>query len=254
MERYGEAVNAAQRAVDLYAAAEESVPDDLVQLLGLAKKKAATYGDSPHREQILKAEAAFFASVERGEVDEIESFVERGGDINAQPHASLDSSRASALIIAVREGRLSVADLLLGLGAEVDATDVQGRTALWWAADADSHAAAALLLRAGGDANKADNGGVSPYSRSQATLEDRGFSEVLALFDDAAESGGDVPLPDLKAAEEEAAARAAGLDPKTHKPVHTSAWGDSAWFGIVGVSVLATIGVLAYTYFGKNRR
>lgn len=52
---------------------------------------------------------------------------------------------------------------LIDRGANIEATDDEGRTALWWAARAGNYIALEILLRHGADPNKADRRhGITP--------------------------------------------------------------------------------------------
>ena len=88
-------------------------------------------------------EAAFFNAAGSGDVAALESMINSGVDVNAK-----DASFGhTALIIASRRGHLPVVDLLLTKGADVNATDNYGNTALRWALRANKGDAQAVIQR-----------------------------------------------------------------------------------------------------------
>ena len=98
-------------------------------------------------------------AIEIGRIAEVEAWLDNGGDPNA-----LSSTYYSLLIVAARRGRASIIDLLLSRGADIDATDNNGRTAVYemlnhWTRHS-SLPALRLLLSHGADVNLArTNGG-----------------------------------------------------------------------------------------------
>ena len=65
------------------------------------------------------------AAVEGGELATVRQWLDNGGDANASgPHGPL-------LLLAAWYGRASIIDLLLSRGADIDATDAGGRTAVY---------------------------------------------------------------------------------------------------------------------------
>ena len=70
----------------------------------------------------------------------------------------------SPLIEAVKQGDLAAVHGLLDRGAAVDATEIDGTTALHWAVHRDDGDLAALLIRAGADVTAANRYGVAPIA------------------------------------------------------------------------------------------
>ncbi len=87
-----------------------------------------------------------------GEVDLVQSLLERGGDVNAKGPEDW-----TALIAASSTGRHKIVQLLLAKGADVDARTSDGETALIRASALGHSEVVAMLLAAGADVN-AGNG------------------------------------------------------------------------------------------------
>ena len=105
-----------------------------------------------------------------GEVELVRAWLDNGGDVNAMcPYSRSSSWRSyriplgSLLIVAARCGQTSIMDLLLTRGANVDATDAEGGTAVYellnyWRTYG-SLSALRLLLSRGADVNLAKESG-----------------------------------------------------------------------------------------------
>ena len=78
--------------------------------------------------------------------------------------ADTDAVAQVPLIEAVKAGTLNSARALLDQGADVDAPEVDGTTALHWAVHRDDHEIATLLIRAGADATATNRYAVSPIA------------------------------------------------------------------------------------------
>ncbi|HLJ92176.1 MAG TPA: ankyrin repeat domain-containing protein [Gemmataceae bacterium] len=103
------------------------------------------------------------------------------------------------LVLAARYDRPGVATALLDAGADVEATDSEGNTALAVAAEAGCSGVAQLLLARGVDINHANDRGFRPLDQA-AVGEDDGHVEILGLLLEAgadihyATNGGSTPL------------------------------------------------------------
>ncbi|XP_025806581.1 tankyrase-1-like [Panicum hallii] len=91
-----------------------------------------------------------------------------------------ESKRHGPLHLGAAAGKVDMCKLLIeDFQANVDATDVEGATPLVFAVQGTgSTAVVSLLLSHGADANKADNGGISPLH----IAAERGFYEVAELL------------------------------------------------------------------------
>ena len=88
---------------------------------------------------------------------------------------------ANELVEAVRSGDSAAARALVEAGADVDAAEPDGTTALHWAVRQDQAEIAGLLLRTGADANAANRYGLTPLSLAGTN----GSPETAALLLDA---------------------------------------------------------------------
>ena len=100
-----------------------------------------------------------------GEVEVVRAWLDNGGDANAKCGVSGYGLRdpAMLLIVAARCGKTRIMDLLLTRGADIDATDADGRTAVYellnyWAT-CGSLPALKVLLSHGADVNKTKQSG-----------------------------------------------------------------------------------------------
>ena len=102
-------------------------------------------------------------AIETGRIAVVEAWLDNGGDPNALYASSLapgdPPQQRPLLLIAARWGRTSIIDLLLSRGADVDATDNNGRTAVYQVLNHfNAHrslGALRLLLSRGADVNLA---------------------------------------------------------------------------------------------------
>ena len=73
------------------------------------------------------APAEITEAIIRDNLDVVKTWLDNGGD----PNALIISSQGPILLLAAWYGRGSIIDLLLSRGADIDATDRVGRTALY---------------------------------------------------------------------------------------------------------------------------
>ncbi len=99
----------------------------------------------------------FFHAVKTGNYEAVKKYIACGAEINAK-----DESGSSALIWAADSNELKILQLLSGYGAEVNARDNQGASALMWAAYKGNNAAVKLLLHSGAVKDLCDFEGHTP--------------------------------------------------------------------------------------------
>ena len=97
-------------------------------------------------------------AVERGDLELAEALLQAGADPNA-----VDAAGDTALVLAAREGRAPLAARLLAAGADARARDALGHTALWFAARGGQLEVVRLLIQKGVDLDAADVQGRTPY-------------------------------------------------------------------------------------------
>ena len=96
----------------------------------------------------------FLELCESGDARRVEEAIMNGANVNAK-----NKYGKTALMEAARNKHADVAELLLKHGADVNAKDNNGSTALMWAADSGTTYVAELLLKHGADVNAKDNNG-----------------------------------------------------------------------------------------------
>ena len=103
----------------------------------------------------------------------VQKALEDGADVNAG-----DATGRTALMWAAFQGNRPMAQLLLDRGASIDARDASGRTALIWAVIVDRGAMVDVLLGKGADLSIADDDGATA-----ADLAEReGHTEIAELL------------------------------------------------------------------------
>lgn len=99
----------------------------------------------------------FIHAIKTGNYKETQKLIQRGADINAK-----DAGGASALIWAADSGDLKLIKLLTGYGADINACDNQGASALMWAAYKGNESAVKLLIDNGAAKDSRDLEGHTP--------------------------------------------------------------------------------------------
>ena len=116
-------------------------------------------------------EAALSDAARRADWAEVRTLLEQGADVNAR-----EGDGSTALHWASYHDNRDVVDLLLGAGAEIDAANDLGVTPLWAACENGSAVMAGMLLGAGADPNRALPFGETPLM----TASRAGNADVVA--------------------------------------------------------------------------
>ena len=96
----------------------------------------------------------FWTLADRGTLQEIQAAISKGADMNAK-----DGQGMTALMLAAKDNSIAVVSALLKAGADVNAKDLNGGTALIWAAYQNTNQVVSALLKAGADINAKNNQG-----------------------------------------------------------------------------------------------
>ena len=94
----------------------------------------------------------FFQSVESGDFAEVKRLIEAGADVNAQ-----ENDGSTALMWASLEGHAGITRLLIEAGADVNAQDNYGYIALIYTSRKGHTEVVKLLIEEGADVNAKDN-------------------------------------------------------------------------------------------------
>jgi uncharacterized protein len=108
-----------------------------------------------------------------GDVKAVMEFMDKGADVNAR-----DDKGFTALMLASSYGKIEVAKLLVGKGADVNAVNNLGSTALIGAVIFGHAEVASLLISKGADVNIKDKKGYSALSIAKI----QGYPEIVSLL------------------------------------------------------------------------
>jgi ankyrin repeat protein len=106
-----------------------------------------------------------FDAVEADDRSLVQTLVAEGADVNVRDPRSPMFDGATPLTLAAEGGRVAMTNLLLKLGADVDARSASGWTALMRACNAGQLETARILLEAGADATLVNDEGYTAYGR-----------------------------------------------------------------------------------------
>ena len=123
--------------------------------------------------------AELFDAVERNDLAAVEQLLSRDAGVNSLDLRYPSWYAAPPLIRAAQAGHSEMVRLLLANGADVNARDAGGGTALIWACNDDHIDCVRLLLAAGADPNLRNNGGYTARGRTP-----RRNVEILRLLEE----------------------------------------------------------------------
>jgi len=129
--------------------------------LGFAAKVAAAPNPAPLQDEQRALDADLVTALDGESVDQAETLLAKGADPDAA-----DSAGRSALINAAWRGRTRLVALLLEDGADADLRDREGHTALAWAAINGFSDIAQSLVIAGCTVDIPDGEGLTPLMRA----------------------------------------------------------------------------------------
>jgi ankyrin repeat protein len=193
--RLGECYRKLGRTNDAVARFQRLLRDfsDQTNLVTLSRQNLRGLGATPGEPPESPAGLAAATDDEEKEIRRIQVLVQNSPDLINAPGPA---GEPTPLMLAAQRGHLAVARYLLAAGAQVDAWDKDGATALHYAVRAGHKAMVELLLAHGSDPNAQDKAGSSPLSIAAA----RGFRAVAeTLLDHNADPnlkdrGGRTPL------------------------------------------------------------
>ncbi|RSL61703.1 hypothetical protein CEP54_006046 [Fusarium duplospermum] len=131
--------------------------DDFVELL-------LENGADPNRRE-QHGRTALHIAVKHGYSGIVTTLVDHGADVDARVHSW------TPLLLAARDWWFQVPDYLVKKGADVNAADYHGRTALHWAAHHGDKRLAQLLLQRGADVNARDRWGKTAFQWAVANWQ-----------------------------------------------------------------------------------
>ncbi|MBL6936013.1 MAG: ankyrin repeat domain-containing protein [Alphaproteobacteria bacterium] len=129
-------------------------------------------------------ELVYITAVREGDMERVESFLERGFDVNA-----VDGDGLTPLFYAAKNGDVDMAEILLKYRASIKFKDRFGNTALVWACERGHTGVAEILIEAGSDIDVQNRNGFTPLMRAIEAGETRMVEFLI-------EKGSDLTLQD----------------------------------------------------------
>ncbi len=114
----------------------------------------------------------FIAAATKGDIKAVKDFLDKGINVNAR-----DINGRTALMIAVYDESKDIVEMLINAGADVNAHDKYGLTSLHWAAEKGHTNIVEMLIKAGADVNAKNNNGSTALHR--AALGPKGIVQIL---------------------------------------------------------------------------
>jgi protein-disulfide isomerase len=125
--------------------------------------------------QAPAASAGLHALIRAGDVQAVREWLTAGAAIDVR-----DSWGRTPLIVALQQGKTTIAELLIERGANIAITDAWGRTPLLVATQLKNTAAVRLLLSRGADVNAANKNDITPLIAAAQTGNVEAASLLLA--------------------------------------------------------------------------
>ena len=170
-QRFGESISALEEAQSL-----DPTDEDVSNTLEFVRGAAGVVDASQRQAAALDED--LWNAAERGDAMVIERLVAEG----ASPDATDDEDDDPAVVIAATRGHVGVVSELFRLGADLDATNPDGETALMCAAQFGKVESARALLAGGADRTLRATGGRDEGKTALEIAEKFGKAEVAALL------------------------------------------------------------------------
>jgi ankyrin repeat protein len=135
-------------------------------------------------ESDLFPELVYMSAIREGDVEKVESFLERGYDVN-----KVDGKGLIPLFYAAKDGNMDMTETLLKHRANTNFKDSFGNTPLVWACERGHREVAEILIEAGADINIQNRSGFTPLMRAV----EAGQREIVEFL---IEKGSDLTLQD----------------------------------------------------------
>ena len=125
------------------------------------------------RSSILDKNMLLLEACKDGKTENVTMLLEKGADVNAE-----DDYGITALMCASENGHTEIVSMLLEKGADVNAECDEGRTALMWASVYGHTEIVSMLLEVGADVNAEDDYGITALTNAS---ED-GHTEIVSML------------------------------------------------------------------------
>jgi len=104
------------------------------------------------RVQQAKLKESLFEAVTKGDIEQVKKLISEGADVNAENSRIYNRT---PLHIAAYEGHKDIAELLISIGADIGAKDIEGCTPIYWAVVRGNKEIVDLLITADADVSDA---------------------------------------------------------------------------------------------------
>jgi ankyrin repeat protein len=143
------------------------------------KKPESELGKRITSEWQKRLNVGFLKSAKEGKTKRVERLLKLGADLGAKDYFDIDSR---ALHLAAGNGHTETCALLIDRGADIDAMDSQGWTALMWAAHRGHTKVCRLLFECGASINKRGGGWTAlMWAKDAGQREAAGFLAFVTV-------------------------------------------------------------------------